>query len=122
MLALFLVSKDIMNDPHIMSVLLGGLLVESECSMQSMHPSSSHHQKDLFLYILQIPNVLETFTLSRKSSNSSSSRVYTAFTTHYALFLEKAMATHSSVLAWRIPGMGEPGGLPSMGSHRVGHD
>ena len=36
--------------------------------------------------------------------------------------LEKAMATHSSVLAWRIPGMVEPGGLPSMGSHRVGHD
>ena len=35
--------------------------------------------------------------------------------------LEKEMATHSSVLAWRIPGMGEPGGLPSMGSHRVGH-
>ena len=36
--------------------------------------------------------------------------------------LEKEMATHSSVLAWRIPRMGEPGGLPSMGSHRVGHD
>ena len=36
--------------------------------------------------------------------------------------LEKAMATHSSVLAWRIPGTGEPGGLLSMGSHRVGHD
>ena len=36
--------------------------------------------------------------------------------------LEKEMATHSSVLAWRIPGMGEPGGLRSMGSHRVGHD
>ena len=36
--------------------------------------------------------------------------------------LEKEMATHSSVLAWRIPGMGEPDGLPSMGSHRVGHD
>ena len=34
----------------------------------------------------------------------------------------KEMATHSSVLAWRIPGMGEPGGLPSLGSHRVGHD
>ena len=32
------------------------------------------------------------------------------------------MATHSSVLAWRIPGMGDPGGLPSLGSHRVGHD
>ena len=36
--------------------------------------------------------------------------------------LEKGMATHSSVLAWRIPGMGEPGGLPSVGSHRVGHN
>ena len=36
--------------------------------------------------------------------------------------LEKEMATQSSVLAWRLPGMEEPGGLPSMGSHRVGHD
>ena len=36
--------------------------------------------------------------------------------------LEKEMATHSSGLTWRIPGTGEPGGLPSMGSHRVGHD
>ena len=36
--------------------------------------------------------------------------------------LEKEMATHSSVLAWRIPGMAEPGGLLSMGLHRVGHD
>ena len=36
--------------------------------------------------------------------------------------MEKAMAPHSSVLAWRMPGTGEPGGLPSMGSHRVGHD
>ena len=36
--------------------------------------------------------------------------------------MEKEMATHSSVLAWRIPGTGEPGGLPSMESHRVGHD
>ena len=36
--------------------------------------------------------------------------------------MEKEMATHSSVLAWRIPGTGQPGGLPSMGSHRVRHD
>ena len=36
--------------------------------------------------------------------------------------LEKEMATHSSVLAWRIPGTGEPGGLTSVGLHRVGHD
>ena len=39
-----------------------------------------------------------------------------------AVVPEKAMATHSSVLAWRIPGMGKPHGLLSMGSHRVGHD
>ena len=43
------------------------------------------------------------------------------FTFHFRA-LEKEMATHSSVLAWRIPWTGEPGGLPSMGSHRVGHD
>ena len=43
------------------------------------------------------------------------------FTFHFHA-LEKEMATHSSVLAWRIPGTGEPGGLPSMGWHRVGHE
>ena len=43
------------------------------------------------------------------------------FTFHFHA-LEKEMATHSSVLAWRIPGTGEPGGLPSVGSHGVGHD
>ena len=43
------------------------------------------------------------------------------FTCHFHA-LEKEMATHSSVLAWRIPGTGEPRGLPSLGSHRVGHD
>ena len=44
-----------------------------------------------------------------------------SFTFHFHA-LEKEMAIHSSVLAWRIPGIGEPGVLPSMGSHRVGHD
>ena len=43
------------------------------------------------------------------------------FTCHFHA-LEKEMATHSSVLAWRSPGMGEPGGLFSTGSHRVGHN
>ena len=43
------------------------------------------------------------------------------FTLHFHA-LEKEMATHSSVLVWRIPGKGEPSGLPSMGSPRVGHD
>ena len=44
------------------------------------------------------------------------------FTFTFLHALEKEMATHSSVLAWRIPGTGEPGGRPSMGSHRVRHD
>ena len=43
------------------------------------------------------------------------------FTFHFHA-LDREMAIHSSVLAWRIPGKGEPGGLPSLGSHRVGHD
>ena len=43
------------------------------------------------------------------------------FTFHFHA-LEQEMATHASVLAWRIPGTAEPGGLPSMGSHSVGHD
>ena len=43
------------------------------------------------------------------------------FTFHFHA-LEKEMATHSTILAWRVPETGEPGGLPSMGSHRVGHD
>ena len=42
--------------------------------------------------------------------------------THIYIHRYKEMATHSGVLAWRIPGTGEPGGLPSLGSHRVGHD
>ena len=51
------------------------------------------------------------------------SRARLHFHFHFSLCaLEKEVATHSSVLVWRIPGTGEPGGLLSMGSHRVGHD
>ena len=48
--------------------------------------------------------------------------IYTMYRYTYTYEMERAMAPHSSTLAWRIPGTGEPGGLPSMGSHRVGHD
>ena len=48
--------------------------------------------------------------------------VFALLVTFYFHALEKEMATHSSILAWRTPGMGEPGGLPSMWLHRVGHD
>ena len=44
------------------------------------------------------------------------------FTIRYCFHSEKAMAPHSSTLAWKIPWTAEPGGLPSVGSHRVGHD
>ena len=53
--------------------------------------------------------------------HNSSHQSY-GFSSSHVWVLEKEMATHSSVLAWRIPGMAEPGGLPSVGSHRVGHD
>ena len=60
----------------------------------------------------------------RKLSKNAKSRARLSeftFTFHFHA-LKKEMATHSSVLAWRIPGTEEPNGLPSMGSHRVGHD
>ena len=53
---------------------------------------------------------------------TENSNIYFVFIVCWALFLEKAMATHSSILAWRIPGTEEPSGLPSMGSHRVRYD
>ena len=54
-------------------------------------------------------------------ANSHARLIDFTFTFH-SHALEKEMATYCSVLAWRIPGTGEPGGLPSMGSNRVGHD
>ena len=56
-----------------------------------------------------------------KSQTGQSDFTFT-FHFHALLHLEKEMATHFSVLAWKIPGLGEPGGLPSMGSQRVRHD
>ena len=54
-----------------------------------------------------------------RTESDTTERLHFDFSFHA---LEKEMATHSSVLAWRIPGTAEPGGLPSMGSHRVRHD
>ena len=68
-------------------------------------PGESHGLRSLVGCRLRVGTQLTDFT----------------FTFHFHA-LGKEMATHSSVLAWRIPGTGEPGGLPSMGSHRVGHD
>ena len=71
-------------------------------------PGKSHGQRSLVGYSSWGPKELDT-----------TERL--TFTFHFHA-LEKEMATHSSVPAWRIPGMGERGGLPSMGSHRVRHD
>ena len=67
------------------------------------------------------PGRLQSMGSRRVGHHCRTRLSYFAFTFHFHA-LEKEMATHSSVLAWRIPGTGEPGGLPSMGSHRVGHD
>ena len=67
------------------------------------------------------PGGLQSMGSLRVRHDWATSLSLLTFTSHFHA-LEKEMATHSSVLAWRIPGMGEHGGLPSMGSHRVGHD
>ena len=64
----------------------------------------------------------ETEVARRIKGESKGERQIQPVISSLSVLLEKEMATHSSVLAWRIPGMGEPGGLPSMGSHRVEHD
>ena len=68
---------------------------------------------------LEVQNKIVKWPFSLKALGDYLSLPFSSFLT---LPVEKEMATHSSVLACRIPGMGEPGGLPSMGSHRVGHD
>ena len=60
-------------------------------------------------------------SMGREESDTTERLHFHSFTFHFHA-LRKEMATHSSVLVWRIPETGEPGGLPSMGSHRVGHD
>ena len=70
---------------------------------------------------VKIPSAEEPGRLQFMGVAESQTRLSNfTFTFHFHA-LEKEMATHSSVLAWRIPGTGEPGGLPSMGLHRVGH-
>ena len=70
---------------------------------------------------MQEPGRLQSMGSQRVGHHCWTRLSYFAFTFHFHA-LEKEMATHSSVLAWRIPGTGEPGGLPSMGSHGVRHD
>ena len=83
--------------------------------VHKVFPGSKYFQHCLYLPGFYLVLLSDTPEGALKSSHSfAASSIYSK--------REKETATHSSVLAWRIPGMGEPGGLPSMGSHRVGHD
>ena len=66
--------------------------------------------------------MLEKISFSAFNTTSKFERIIVSFYTHLVHMSEKAMATQSSTLASKIPGKEEPGGLSSMGSHRVGHD
>ena len=70
----------------------------------------------------KIPSTEETAGRLQSIGSLSQTRLRNFIFTFHFPALEKEMATHSSILAWRIPGAEEPGGLPSMGSHRVGHN
>ena len=74
------------------------------------------------IFLLEESILWKSLYYSMQSTDSMQS--LSDYEWHYTQLqvLEKEMATHSSVLAWRTPGTGEPGGLPSMGLHRVGHD
>ena len=78
----------------------------------------SHGYKYILVIVCMFSHWTEDF-IGREAIVSSVTKILFRKDCHA---LEKEMATNSSVLAWRIPGTGEPGGLPSIGSHRVGHD
>ena len=70
---------------------------------------------------LQANSLLTELSVKPKLMQAPQLKTFFVLLDHFCI-LEKEKAAHSSVLAWRIPGTEEPGGLPSMGSHRVGHD
>ena len=115
---------------HSKPVHLGGLHDDNPESCFS--PTTSYYLFKQFLINVLSVNILDSLglTISLKAgmiaavqgvAKSQTRLSDFTFTFHFHA-LEKEMATLSSVLVWRILGMGEPGGLPSMGSHRVGHD
>ena len=81
---------------------------------------SNRRWKNTIAELLYYRQYVMVLSAGRVAKSRTRLREFT-FTFHFHA-LEKEMATHSSVLAWRIPGTGEPGGLLSMGLHRVGHD
>ena len=83
----------------------------------------SHGIKGSLLLGRRVMSNLDSILKSRDITLSAKVRLVKAMVFPVVMYgWEKAMVIHSSTLAWRIPGMGKPGGLPSMGSHRVGHN
>ena len=76
----------------------------------------------IFVFMDTIPSTYRASPVAQTVKHLPTVRETGVQSLGWEVLLEKEMATHSSVLAWRIPGVEEPGGLPSMGSHRVGHD
>ena len=101
--------------------------MEEPCGLQSIGLLTvvswrrQWHPTPVLLPGWRVPWMEETCRLQSMGWRSRTRLNDFTFTFHFHA-LEKEVATHSSVLAWRIPGTGEPGGLPSMGSHRVRHD
>ena len=95
-------------------------VIQSEVSQKEKHQYSILNGNPLQYSCLENPMGRGAWWATVHGVTKSWPRL-SDFTFHFHA-LEKAMTTHSSVLAWRIPGMGEPGRLLSMGSHRVGHD
>ena len=103
------------------------------CAAQTTHVShKTQPLRHKWVFLIYVPILLAFSIKARSFLKIVYLLIYVAtlgrprlsgftFTFHFHA-LEKEMATHSSILAWRIPGTGEPGGLLSMGSHRVGHD
>ena len=102
---------------------LNKLVQNSKMNLKKLHPLAGEGDGTPLQYsCLENPVDGGTWWAAVHGVTKSQTRLSDfTFTFHFHA-LEKAMATHSSVLAWRIPGTGEPGGLPSMGSHRVGHN
>ena len=99
------------GDNSVSSLIMGTHLLRGEGNGTPLQYSCLENLMDGGAWWAAVPGVAKSQT---RLSNFT-------FTFHFHT-LEKEMATHSSALAWRIPGMEEPDGLPSMGSHRVGHD
>ena len=91
------------------------------CNKRRHHSEKPEHRKEEWPLLAATRESLCSATAVYGVARSRTRLSNFTFTFHFHA-LEKEMATHSSILAWRIPGTGEPGGLPSMGSHRVGHN